>query len=82
MPWAKFVADFDFSPAARGGNVTIAYKAGALENVTTECFNAGLSAGALKAADKGGSVAAGDLLSVAEPTADPLAADPLAEADQ
>ena len=39
MPWVKFVADFDFSPSARNGMVTIAYRAGSVENVTRECLD-------------------------------------------
>lgn len=36
MPWFSFEKPFDFSPAARGGRVTIAYKQG-VYNVTREC---------------------------------------------
>jgi hypothetical protein len=39
MPWVRFTEDFDFSPAARKGHVTIAYKAGMVQNVTRECAN-------------------------------------------
>jgi hypothetical protein len=35
--WVRFTDDFDFSPAERNGRVTIAYKAGMLQNVTREC---------------------------------------------
>jgi hypothetical protein len=35
--WFRFTRNFDFSPAARGGRVTIAYKAGMVQNVTREC---------------------------------------------
>lgn len=38
MPRVRFLADFDFSPAARGGRVTIAYRAGVVANVTRECL--------------------------------------------
>lgn len=34
--WVRFTADYDFRPSARRG-VTIAYKAGMVENVTREC---------------------------------------------
>lgn len=43
--WVKFRQDFDFSPAARGGRTTIAYKAGMVKNVTTECANLAVGAG-------------------------------------
>lgn len=35
--WVRFVRDFDFSPAAHGGRVTVAYTAGTVANVTREC---------------------------------------------
>lgn len=41
--WVKFTKDFDFSPAARKGAVTIAYKAGMEQNVTRECYEAALA---------------------------------------
>lgn len=44
----KFARDFDFSPAAKNGHVTIAYKAGAEENVTRECVKAGAAANAIE----------------------------------
>lgn len=44
MPWIRFTKDFDFSPAARKGFVTIAYKAGMLHNVTTPCARVALAA--------------------------------------
>jgi hypothetical protein len=47
--WVKFLADFDFSPTARGGNVTIAYRAGSVENVTRECFDLAKAAKAVEA---------------------------------
>jgi len=34
--WFRFTSPFDFSPAAFGGRVTIAYKPG-VHNVTREC---------------------------------------------
>ena len=37
MPWITFTDDFDFSPAAKGGRVTTAYKRGMTMNVTREC---------------------------------------------
>lgn len=37
MPRVRFLADFDFSPAAKGGRVTVAYKTGVVANVTREC---------------------------------------------
>lgn len=45
MAWVTFTADFDFSPAARKGTVTIAYKAGTTDNVTRECLEQVLEAG-------------------------------------
>ncbi|MBL0374032.1 hypothetical protein JJB09_18585 [Rhizobium sp. KVB221] len=44
MAWVLFKADFDFSPAARNGWVTIAYKAGTIANVTRECAGLALAA--------------------------------------
>jgi hypothetical protein len=35
--WVRFVGDFDFSPAAYKGRVTLSYKAGTKANVTREC---------------------------------------------
>lgn len=43
--WVRFTADFDFSPAAHGGRVTLAYKAGTLDNVTRECADLAIAAG-------------------------------------
>lgn len=43
--WLRFTADFDFSPAARRGMYTRAYKAGMVENVTHECAELALEAG-------------------------------------
>ena len=43
--WLSFTADFDFSPAARRGRVTIAYKAGTVANVTRECADKAIDAG-------------------------------------
>jgi len=45
MPWVRFIADFDFSPAARRGWVTVAYKAGMTKNVTRECAEKAVAAG-------------------------------------
>lgn len=42
--WVRFKEDFDFSPAAPKGFVTIAYKAGMVKNVTTECAEAAFAA--------------------------------------
>jgi hypothetical protein len=44
--WFRFDRDFDFSPAAKAGRVTIAYKAGMVQNVTRECVEAAKCAGA------------------------------------
>lgn len=44
--WFRFERDFDFSPSARNGRVTIAYKAGMVMNVTRECAEAARRAGA------------------------------------
>lgn len=43
--WVRFTHPFDFSPAARKGMVTIAYKAGMRRNVTTECADAAIAVG-------------------------------------
>lgn len=48
MAWVTFTADFDFSPAARKGMVTIAYKAGTTDNVTRECLELAIAAGTAK----------------------------------
>ncbi|WP_129415265.1 hypothetical protein [Mesorhizobium sp. Pch-S] len=42
--WIRFTEDFDFSPAALGGRVTTAFKAGMVENVTRECSEAAIAA--------------------------------------
>lgn len=42
MVWVSFTSDFDFSPAAKNGHVTIAYKAGTTANVTRECADVAL----------------------------------------
>lgn len=44
--WVRFVRDFDFSPAERKGRVTIAYKDGTEKNVTQECADQAIAAGA------------------------------------
>lgn len=44
--WVTFNRNFDFSPAAKRGWVTVAYKAGGTHNVTRECARAALAAGA------------------------------------
>jgi hypothetical protein len=44
--WFRFTRDFDFSPAAKAGRVTVAYKAGMVQNVTRECADAAEKAGA------------------------------------
>jgi hypothetical protein len=44
--WFRFDKPFDFSPAERGGRVTVAYKAGMVKNVTRECAEAAKAAGA------------------------------------
>lgn len=45
MPWVRFTAPFDFSPAKMGGLVTIAYLDGMERNVTRECAAAAKAAG-------------------------------------
>jgi hypothetical protein len=44
--WFRFNRNFDFSPAAKAGRVTIAYKAGMVQNVTRECAEAAERGGA------------------------------------
>jgi hypothetical protein len=44
--WVRFTTDYDFSPDAKGGRVTIAYKAGMVQNVTRECAEKAEAAGA------------------------------------
>lgn len=57
--WFRFDRNFDFSPAALNGRVTIAYKAGMVMNVTRECAEAakraqaGSPTKAVKEADDG-----------------------------
>ncbi|WP_353641324.1 hypothetical protein [Mesorhizobium sp. WSM2239] len=46
--WLRFTQDFDFSPAARSGHVTIAYRAGMRRNVTRECAEKAIAAGKAK----------------------------------
>lgn len=48
MAWVVFTGDFDFSPEARKGVVTIAYKAGTTGNVTRECLEKAVAAGKAK----------------------------------
>jgi hypothetical protein len=43
--WVRFVGDFDFSPAAFKGRVTLAYKAGTEANVIRECAALAIPAG-------------------------------------
>ncbi|RAZ75834.1 hypothetical protein [Mesorhizobium atlanticum] len=43
--WVRFIADFDFSPAAHGCRSTTAYKAGMVLNVTRECADKAIDAG-------------------------------------
>ena len=45
--WVTFLKDFDFSPRARGGRVTIAYKAGMHLNITRECASKARAARAI-----------------------------------
>lgn len=45
MPWVRFTAPFDFSPAALGGRSTVAYPAGMERNVTRECADIAIPAG-------------------------------------
>lgn len=42
MVWVSFDSDFDFSPEAKKGHVTVAYKAGTTANVTRECADMAL----------------------------------------
>lgn len=42
-----FVKDFDFSPEAKNGTVTVAYKAGQEYTVTRECHQKAFAAGAV-----------------------------------
>jgi hypothetical protein len=42
--WVRFTSDYDFSPAARNGRVTVAYKAGMVQNVTRECATLAVAA--------------------------------------
>lgn len=60
--WVRFSADFDFSPAEKGGLVTIAYKAGTAENVTRACADQALAAGKAEKikAPRGAEADAGD----------------------
>lgn len=44
MTWIRIDKAFDFSPAALGGRVTIAYKPG-IHNVTRECAKKARAAG-------------------------------------
>jgi hypothetical protein len=43
--WVRFTTDYDFSPDAKGGRVTIAYEAGMVMNVTRECADRAIAAG-------------------------------------
>ncbi|OJU12751.1 MAG: hypothetical protein BGN85_08795 [Alphaproteobacteria bacterium 64-11] len=62
MVWVTFTRDFDFSPEAMGGRVTVAYKAGMTKNVTRECAAKALASGRIEqeaAEDVGGEEEAG-----------------------
>lgn len=48
MPLIEFTSDFDFSPEAKKGNYTLAYKKGMIESVTTECAKKALELGRAK----------------------------------
>jgi hypothetical protein len=50
--WIRFTSDFPFSPAARGGRVTIAYKTGMTMNVTRECADKAIAVGKAEPARK------------------------------
>jgi hypothetical protein len=43
--WLRFDKDFNFSPDAKAGRVSIAYKAGMVQNVTRECAEKAKAAG-------------------------------------
>jgi hypothetical protein len=45
LMWFRFEKDFNFSPDAKGGRVSIAYKAGMVQNVTRECAEKAKAAG-------------------------------------
>ena len=45
MPHIRFLKDFDWSPPAMNGRVTIAYRAGMTENVTRDCADLAMSTG-------------------------------------
>lgn len=45
MPQFHFTEDFDFIPDRRSGLVTIAYKAGTTETVTSKCAKEAQAAG-------------------------------------
>lgn len=69
MPWVTFSKDFDFSPAARRGHVTVAYKAGMRKNVTRACALAAQKTGALVEDDRDEDSEPGSLQEEASPTA-------------
>lgn len=48
----RFLEDYDFNPAAHGGRVTLAYKAGTEDNVTRECAEGAIAAGKAVALDQ------------------------------
>ncbi|WP_336800806.1 hypothetical protein [Kaistia sp. MMO-174] len=48
----RFLADFDWSPAERGGRVTIAYKAGMTLSVTRACAAEAIAVGKAEVAKK------------------------------
>lgn len=52
MPRVDFLKDFDFSPSAKNGLVTIAYKAGQVEMVTSECWEKAKAGGHAKLAKR------------------------------
>lgn len=53
MPRVRFTGDFDWSPPEFNGRVTLAFKAGTEDTVTTPCAEAAVASGkAIKVAPK------------------------------
>lgn len=53
MPTITFVEDFDYSPPAHSGRVTLAYRAGTTATVTRDCADMAIAAGKARRARGG-----------------------------
>ncbi|MGQ3674260.1 hypothetical protein ACT6QH_01985 [Xanthobacter sp. TB0139] len=59
MAWVRFERDFEFDPPARGGRVTLRYRAGRSYNVPRACALRAKAAGAAVSISRPGTDEAG-----------------------